>query len=163
MTMSNGLVRLCEESDLPALREREPHPDARFAEKHYALQQQGNYLFAVALSHEVIVGSCVLDIRPNSLRPELKNLWVYPEHRRQGAGSSLTRFLEKQAADQGFDEVFLGVDPDNYSAIPLYVDLGYSPTGHHREATYEWIDSAGVPHSRTQLDAVYRKSLLMRD
>lgn len=155
-------VRLCEESDLDTLRTHEPHPDAHFADKHFQLQQDGHYLYAVAFTDSLTVGTGVLDLRPAPLLPELKNLWVYPEHRRRGAGRALTEFLEGHARERGFDEVFLGVDPDNYSAIPLYLDLGYSPTGHHREAEYVWVDAHGESHSREQVDAIYRKSLLMQ-
>lgn len=160
-TKSQRFVRLCEESDLEALRLREPHPTAHFADKHFELQQEGAYLFAIAFIADEIVGSGVLDLRPGPLNPELKNLWVYPEHRRKGAGRALTEFLEEHAGQRGYEEVFLGVDPDNYSAIPLYLDLGYSPTGHHREAVYVWVDDSGESHSRKQMDAIYRKSLLM--
>lgn len=155
-------VRLCQESDLDTLRQHEPHPTAQFADRHFELQQEGYYLYAVAFIDSVTVGTGVLDLRQAPLVPELKNLWVYPEHRRQGAGRALTEYLETYALDRGFDEVFLGVDPDNYSAIPLYLDLGYSPTGHHREADYVWVDNQGEVHSRQQMDAIYRKSLLMQ-
>ncbi len=64
--------------------------------------------------------------------------------------------------ERGFEEVFLGVDPDNYSAIPLYLDLGYSPTGHHRRAEYVWFDERGETHRREQVDAIYRKSLMVQ-
>ncbi|WP_051209331.1 GNAT family N-acetyltransferase [Propionicicella superfundia] len=161
-TRSQTFVRLCDESDLEALRLREPHSSARFADKHFQLQQEGSYLYAVAFISDELAGTGVLDLRPGPLVPELKNLWVYPEHRRLGAGRALTEFLEEHAGQRGYEEVFLGVDPDNYSAIPLYLDLGYSPTGHHREAVYVWVDGAGESHNRKQMDAIYRKSLLMQ-
>lgn len=152
-------VRLCETNDLPLLRLNEPHPSARLAEKHLALQERGDYYFAVAHSGSRPLGTCVLDVR-DPLSPELKNLWVYPEARRMGAGRALTRYLEELATDLGYEEVFFGVDPDNAEAIPMYVSLDYSPTGNHRTANYTWVDKAGNTHERSQLDAVYRKSLL---
>lgn len=161
MTMSEVFVRLCEESDLESLRQREPHPTAQFADKHFRLQQSGHYLFALAWFEDQLGGTGVLDLREGALTPEMKNLWVYPEYRRRGAGKALTSFLESHAEQAGYDEVFLGVDPDNYSAIPLYLDLDYSPTGHHRQAEYVWIDSEGQTHTRSQVDAIYRKSLLI--
>jgi ribosomal protein S18 acetylase RimI-like enzyme len=160
---SDVFVRLCDETDLDALRARERYPEARLSDQHLRLQAAGDYLFALAVLDDVIAGTGVLDLRPGQLTPELKNLWVYPEMRRRGAGRALTEFLEEHAGRLGYDEVFLGVDPDNFSAIPLYLDLGYSPTGHHREAEYLWLDEAGEMKARIQLDAIYRKSLLMRD
>ncbi len=108
------LVRLCTTDDLDALGRREPHPNARYAEGHFERQQQGDYFFALAVRGDVQLGTSVLDCREdNLLQPELKSLWVYPESRRQGAARALTRFLEQQAIDLGFDEIFLRVDPQN--------------------------------------------------
>ncbi|MFT4295380.1 MAG: GNAT family N-acetyltransferase [Micropruina sp.] len=154
------LVRLCTASDLPELGRREPHPNARYAEGHFERQQQGDYYFAIAMRGDVQLGSSVLDCRAdNLLQPELKSLWVYPESRRQGAARELTRFLEQQAVELGFDEIFLRVDPQNAAAIPMYISLDYTPTGDHKLTTYEYVDGLGNTHSREEMDAIYRKSL----
>lgn len=155
-------VRLCTADDLDTLHAREPHPSARTAGAHFDRQQAGDYFFAVALREGEPLGTSVLDCGEGSLRPELKNLWVYPEHRRQGAARALTTFLERQAADLGYVEVFLKVNPDNEAAIPMYISLEYTPTGDHAVATYESVDADGTLHTTTQTDAVYRKSLLTR-
>lgn len=153
-------VRLCTEDDLPALGQREPHPNARYAEGHFLQQQHGNYLFAIATRGNDLLGSSVLDCRDDdSLQPELKSLWVYPQFRRLGAARSLTRFLEDQALERRFEEIFLRVDPQNEAAIPMYISLDYTPTGDHRLTTYEYVDGEGNTHSREQMDAIYRKSL----
>ena len=153
-------VRLCTAEDLPALSRREPHPNAHYADGHYQRQQQGDYLFALALRDSELLGTSVLDCRgDNLLQPELKSLWVYPEHRRQGAARALTRYLEEQALDLGFDEIFLRVDQQNAAAIPMYISLDYTPTGDHHLTTYEYVDGLGATHSREQMDAIYRKSL----
>jgi len=154
------LVRLCTEDDLQALGRREPHPNARYAEGHFQRQQQGDYFFAVAVRGNEQLGTSVLDCRSdNLLQPELKSLWVYPESRRKGAARELTRFLERQAVDLGFDEIFLRVDPQNAAAIPMYISLDYTPTGDHRLTTYQYVDGLGNTHSREEMDAIYRKSL----
>ena len=154
------LVRLCTTDDLDALGRREPHPNARYAEGHFERQQQGDYFFALAVRGDVQLGTSVLDCREdNLLQPELKSLWVYPESRRQGAARALTRFLEQQAIDLGFDEIFLRVDPQNAAAIPMYISLDYTPTGDHQLTTYEYVDALGNTHSREEMDAIYRKSL----
>jgi ribosomal protein S18 acetylase RimI-like enzyme len=153
-------VRLCTQDDLPALSRREPHANARYAQGHFERQQQGDYLFALAVRGADLLGTSVLDCRgDNLLQPELKSLWVYPEHRRVGAARSLTRYLEEQALDRGFDEIFLRVDPQNAAAIPMYISLDYTPTGDHHLTTYEYVDGLGASHSREQMDAIYRKSL----
>jgi ribosomal protein S18 acetylase RimI-like enzyme len=154
------LVRLCTEDDLQALGRREPHPNARYAEGHFERQQQGEYFFAIAVRGNEQLGTSVLDCRSdNLLQPELKSLWVYPESRRKGAARELTRFLERQAVDLGFDEIFLRVDPQNAAAIPMYISLDYTPTGDHRLTTYQYVDGLGNTHSREEMDAIYRKSL----
>lgn len=154
-------VRLCTAEDLPALKALEPHSAARI-DRHFDRQQAGGYYFAVAFREEEPLGTSVLDCGEGHLRPELKNLWVYPAHRRQGAARALTRFLERQAAELGFVEVFLKVNPDNEAAIPMYIGLDYTPTGDHAVTTYETVDAAGDLQTATQTDAVYRKSLLTR-
>lgn len=156
-------VRLCTAEDLPALHAREAHPSARTAQKHFDRQATGDYFYAVALRGDAPLGTSVLDCdRTSPLCPELKNLYVYPDLRRQGAARALTTFLEQQAAALGFVEVFLRVNPDNEAAIPMYIGLDYSPTGDHALTTYESVDSAGAVHITEQTDAIYRKSLLAR-
>ena len=152
-------VRLCEATDLDALGRLEPHPNAHYAKGHFERQQSGRYLFAVAWRGQEPLGTSVLDCRPSTLMPELKSLWVYPHARRQGAARALTRFLEQEAIELGFDEIFLRVDPHNAAAIPMYISLDYTPTGDHKLTQYESVDSSGERHIEEQLDAVYRKSL----
>lgn len=155
-------VRLCTEEDIEALQSREVHPNARIARRHLERQQAGDYYYAVAFRGSVALGTSVLDCREaGPLCPELKNLWVYPESRRQGAARALTTFLERQALDLGYVEVFLRVDPDNEAAIPMYIGLDYSPTGDHELTRYEAMDAEGVIRVTEQMDAVYRKSLRM--
>lgn len=163
MTQEIIQVRPCTPADLPALHALEPHPAAHLAQDHCERQARGDYLFVIAWRNGIPLGSSVLDWDPaNQWCPELKNLWVYPEHRRQGVARALTSSLEGAAAEHGFQEVFLRVDPNNAAAIPMYVGMDYSPTGHHVMTYYEWVDSAGALHAVEQQDAVYRKSLLAR-
>ncbi len=160
MAVEQITVRLTTRDDLEALHAREAHPDAHLAQRHFERQEAGDYFHALAERGGVILGTCVLDCdRSQSLCPELKNLWVYPESRRQGAARALTTFLEDRARELGFVEVFLRVDPDNEAAIPMYIGLDYTPTGDHVATAYEWLDAAGEHHSTEQTDAVYRKSL----
>lgn len=156
-------VRLSTADDLTALHAREAHPEAHLAQAHFERQQAGDYYFAIAERGDTILGFCVLDCDPSQpLCPELMSLWVYPEFRRQGAAAALTTFLEDRAAERGFVEVFLRVDPENAAAIPMYISLDYSPTGDHIFTTYETIGPDGTVSSTEQRDAIYRKSLLAR-
>ncbi|MDR3069507.1 MAG: GNAT family N-acetyltransferase [Propionibacteriaceae bacterium] len=161
--MTDIQVRLASVEDIPTLKVHEAHPNARFAEQHFERQQAGDYYLAVAFDEETLVGTCVLDCSAdNPLAPELKSLWVYPEHRRKGAARALTHYMEQQSAKLGFVEVFLRINPNDPDAIPTYISFDYRPTGDHFETAYEWVDAEGTRYSRFQDDAVYRKSLLAR-
>lgn len=155
-------VRLCDEADIPTLATYEPHASARYAEQHFALQQAGDYYFAVAFRGAEPLGTSVLDCRPGSLQPELKSLWVYPHARRQGVARELTRYLEEVAIQHDFPEVFLRVDPANEAAIPMYISLDYSPTGNHKKTSYEFVNDQGERQIREGMHAVYRKSMRLR-
>jgi GNAT superfamily N-acetyltransferase len=69
--------------------------------------------------------------------PEINNLWIDEGHRRQGLGTTLIRWLEELAIEEGFREIGIGVGlyPDYGSAQKLYCELGYVPDG--RGATYQ--------------------------
>jgi len=156
-------VRLCTTEDLLALQAREAHPLARIAQRHFDLQSAGDYYYVVAFRGDHPLGTCSMDAHQhNPLRPELMNLWVYPDSRRQGAAKEMTRFLEGKAAELGFVEVFLRVDPNNEAAIPMYISLDYTPTGDHMVTDYETVGPDGTVTTTEKTDAIYRKSLLTR-
>jgi ribosomal protein S18 acetylase RimI-like enzyme len=149
MTASNVEVRLCTPADLPKLSTREP--GASRAPEYLALAENGDFFFVAAFTPDEVAGYVALDCRPETeLAPEMRTLWVYPSFRRQGIGVLLTRAIEEIAAGQGYDEVKLGVDPENPAAIPMYIGLDYTPTGDHRTV---------IEDGAEQVEAIYRKSL----
>ncbi len=149
MTARDVEVRLCTPADLPKLSTREP--GATRAPEYLELAKQGNFFFVAAFAPDEVAGYVALDCRPETeLAPEMRTLWVYPGFRRQGLGVRLTRAIEQIAAAQGYDEVKLGVDPDNPAAIPMYIGLDYTPTGDHRVVLEDGAE---------QVEAIYRKSL----
>jgi ribosomal protein S18 acetylase RimI-like enzyme len=54
---------------------------------------------------------------------ELQQLWVQPEHRRQGLGAELVRAFEMRAREHGCTSFFL--ETFNFQAPHLYESLGY--------------------------------------
>lgn len=154
------VVRLVEERDLPALREHQARPDLNLVDVHFETAADGSMLFAAAFEDEQPLGTALLDVSEDyQWTPELRNMWVYPEARRRGAGRALSRWLEDQARRLGHEAVFLAVDPGNEKAIPLYISLGYSPTGEHM-----FIDDPEVPQVDEAMQpakhyAIYKKSL----
>ena len=153
-------VRRAQPSDLDALVAADPRPELGLPARRLAEQDAGTGIFAVAEIAGEVVGSGFLDFIDDELNPELKNLWVPPAQRRHGVGSALWRWLEERAAEAGHRQVFLAVDPQNFRAIPLFLELGYSPTGDH--LFMETPDSYQVlePDQPSNYHAIYRKSLL---
>lgn len=157
-------TRLATAEDLPALEANETAKTKGLSASYLELQARGDYYIVVALLDGDIAGRVILDCRTDvtPLVPEMKLLWVYPGARRQGLGAALTQHLEELAQELGYDEVFLGVTPDNPAAIPLYIGLGYAPTGDHRSAiNLSVIDGEGSLTDEP-IEAIYRKSLRIR-
>lgn len=154
--MTEISVRPCTRADLPTLRAFEPREGTLFSEQYFTRQEEGEFLFATAWDDEGPLGWGTLDLSDIPLQPQLGHLWVFPQARRRGVGRSLSEWLEDQARQRGFREVFLRVDPQNSAAIPLWIDLGYTPTGEHDLAT---DDATG----KTSHHAIYRKSLTIAE
>lgn len=58
--------------------------------------------------------------------PEIQDVFVLPERRRQGIASQLTRAAEAQARTRGWEPMSLSVSQEgNQSARLLYTKLGY--------------------------------------
>lgn len=156
-------VRLVEEADLPTLREHQARPELGLVDVHYKASQEGNLLFAVAVEDGEPLGTALLDIDPDyDWVPELRNMWVYPQARRRGAGRALSHWLEDQARERGFQAVYLAVDPNNERAIPLYVSLEYLPTGEHLFVDDPEVHQVEEGTTPAKHYAIYKKSLTAR-
>jgi ribosomal protein S18 acetylase RimI-like enzyme len=55
----------------------------------------------------------------------VSRLIVKEGYRRQGIGRKLVSFIMEEAKAQGYSELSIGVDLDNYPALKLYIDLGF--------------------------------------
>ncbi len=152
------VVRLVTVEDLPALRAKERRNDSQYvSDSRFTEAGSGEVLYVVALRDDVPMGTVMLDLSDGPMQPELRNMYVYPDARRQGIGRALDQYCEDHARALGYEELFLGVDPDNYQAIPLYLSLGFEPTGNHRFVTIE--NSEEGVGTVTFHDAIYRKQL----
>ena len=163
-TTPNVSVRLATVSDLPTLTDRESEAARGNAAEHLGLAGGGDYYLAMAFLGDEPAGHAALDAREdNELRPEVKSLYVYPSARRRGVGAAISRFLEEKAVELGFDEIFLGVTPDNPAAIPMYIGLDYTPTGEHRSAVNLGVlrldGDQIITGDDEPTEAIYRKSL----
>ncbi|WP_420175624.1 GNAT family N-acetyltransferase [Luteococcus sp. OSA5] len=158
--MSDVIARRAEERDLENLRANQPRPEIDLIGQRFKEMQDGTGILAVAEHEGQIVGSGFLDFIDKDLEPEVKNLWIYPEHRGLGAGQALWTWLEKRAAEADYKEVFLSVAPDNARAISLFLQLGYSPTGDHLIIENPSTHVVADPDQVSNRYAIYRKSLL---
>lgn len=150
-------VRRVTEADLAALREYEVRPD--LVDEHFQEQERGSLIFGLALEDNHPLGTALLDLSPEALVPELRNMYVFPHARRRGAGRALSTWIEDQARQLGHTAVFLAVDPNNERAIPLYVSLEYHPTGEHLLVEQPEVPQVDEDRQRSSHYAIYKKSL----
>jgi GNAT superfamily N-acetyltransferase len=62
--------------------------------------------------------------------PEIQDVFVLPERRREGIASRLTRAVEEAVRIRGFDRISLSVSAEkNDAAKQLYASLGYEDAG----------------------------------
>jgi len=149
-------IRLVRSDDLPALRALEDREDGFVCDRRFADAIAGASSYYIAVRADDPLGTVVLDLKPGPMQPELRNMYVYQHARRQGIGRLLDLHVENVVRDLGYEELFLGVDPNNYKAIPLYLSLGYEPTGDHRKVEG---DAPGAIPGEVFHDAIYRKRL----
>lgn len=155
------IVRRVEEADLEYLRANQARPDVNLVDEHYEAQEKGDLIFAVALDDDTPLGTTILDFSSEDLEPELRNMWVYPQARRKGAGRALSEWLEEEARKAGYEAVYLAVDPNNEKAVPLYVSLEYHPTGEHLFVEDPEVVQVEDGEASTHY-AIYMKSLTAR-
>ena len=55
----------------------------------------------------------------------MSRLIVKEGYRRQGIGRKLVSFIIEEAKTQGYSELSIGVDVENYPALKLYIDSGF--------------------------------------
>lgn len=155
-------VRRVEDGDMEYLRSNQARPDLELVDQHFERQEAGDLIFAIALEDDQPLGTAVLDFTSEDLRPELRNMWVYPEARRKGAGRALSRWLEDEARAAEYEAVYLAVDPNNEKAVPLYVSLEYHPTGDHLFVEEPEVEQVEEDEEASSHHAIYKKSLTAR-
>lgn len=156
-------ARLATAEDLPVLEANETDATRGLSKQYLEEQEKGDFYVVVGLLNDEVKGRVILDCRPDTVFiPEMKLLWVFPKARRQGLGAVMTTELERLAASLGYEEIFLGVTPDNPAAIPMYIGLEYTPTGDHRSAVNVSVIDPDMPLGDEPTEAIYRKSLKLR-
>ena len=102
------------------------------AAKFYHELETGNRTTYVYLVNGEFIGEIALVLDMNDPDYTIPNRRVYVsrlivkhEYRRQGIGRKLVDFITEKARSQGFTEMAIGVDLDNYPALKLYVEAGF--------------------------------------
>ncbi|EGY21006.1 hypothetical protein VD0002_g254 [Verticillium dahliae] len=71
---------------------------------------------------------CVDDV---ASKIELQRIYVSAAHHGQGVGKLLIHEAQRQAREQGFEHMWLGVWEENHKAAQMYAKLGFSVVGEH--------------------------------
>jgi GNAT superfamily N-acetyltransferase len=109
--------------------------DVALADEHLPLSRldtwrAGGSTYLVAWDDAVPVAHAHLAWTETELGvPELQDVYVVPERRREGHAAALTRAAERLAADGGHDRLSLSVGVGNEPARRLYAKLGYGDAG----------------------------------
>jgi len=101
-------------------------------------QEKGMAIYLVAWSDSIPVGHVLLEWSGTSDEPmrsqlnycsNLEDLFVVPQYRSKGVGSSLLRDAENRVNQNGYPQLGLGVAVDNTGARRLYQRQGYTDSG----------------------------------
>ena len=102
------------------------------AEKFYNELVSGERITFVYIENEEYIGEVSLvfdnedrDYTIPSQRIYLSRLIVKNEYRRHGIGTQLCEYAFQYAKENGYIEVSIGVDLDNFAALKLYQRLGF--------------------------------------
>ena len=91
-----------------------------------ARMHQGDGFYLVAWAGDEPLGHVHLALTDP---PELQDVYVRAEHRRQRVGTALLGRAEDEARARGFDRLSLGVSVDDGAAQAFYRRCGYVDTG----------------------------------
>jgi len=103
--------------------------------------------YLIAWNGEEPVGHAHLAWRGTHLRlPEIQDMFVLPELRERGIGTTLVHAAEQAARDRGWERISLSVSRDgNPTARRLYERLGYTDAGVAPVRTVGVIQLRGQP------------------
>jgi GNAT superfamily N-acetyltransferase len=91
--------------------------------------------------------------------PEVQDVFVLPERRREGIGRLLTRAAEEEARARGHDRISLSVSIDKPDVRRLYESLGYEDAGIEPVRVLGTIQLRGAPFAVDDTFLYLRKDL----
>ncbi len=122
IVQSHFIVRLAAANDLDTLTIHNYIPRERVARMIEQSQ------FAITEVNGVPVGYAGLDWLV-SVHPSLAMIWVFEEHRRQGIGAALLRFLENRRRESGFDTLYSSSQVDEVEPQAWHRRMGFEECG----------------------------------
>ena len=155
--VSRIMVRDAAEADVPALTAiKGAGTEALHRDRLRDALGAGFRYLVLVVDHDVIGFACLVMHRPAAWSdvddthylPQIVDLRVKEAHRGQGYGSAFVRAMERIAAEAGYRQLYLSVEPvRNPRAYALYQRLGFQPLQPeaYRES-WEFTDSAGILH-----------------
>tara|TARA_B100001989_G_scaffold243848_1_gene211950 strand:+ start:1093 stop:1623 length:531 start_codon:yes stop_codon:yes gene_type:complete len=125
------------------------YKDLGYYERSLERQNKGELEIITAMSDDNLLGYCIYNRQPKygyfkSLEiPEIQDLNVLPQYRKQGIGAAVIRFCEELGQLENHKEIGIGVGLDQSfgAAQRLYVKMGYVPDGY------------GISYDRKQIAA----------
>lgn len=134
-------IQICDESHLPALNQfaidAKHSIEDRYFETAFQEQLDKKRLIFLAFSDAVLVGYAHLNFFPQYVPflrmniPEIQDIIVHPNHRRQGIGEQLIKACEAEAKSRSMTDIGIGfgVSGNFGAAQRLYIRMGYIPDG----------------------------------
>ena len=89
---------------------------------NYVYSADGEFVAEISLVYEMNDSDYTIPGK----RAYVSRLVVKKSFRNRGIGKELVGFIKAEAKKQGFSEISLGVDLDNYYAIKLYTSEGFN-------------------------------------
>lgn len=150
-------VRDAVEADMPALTAIKGEGSEALHHDRLRDAQDASFRYLVLLADQEIIGfACLVFRRPaywsdaddTTHLPQIVDLKILETRRGQGYGSAFMHAIEHAAAQAGFAQLFLSVEPlDNPRAYALYQRLEYQPLQSEPYLkSWEFTDSAGIVH-----------------
>ena len=106
---------------------------ADLAKQFYRELLDGNRITYIFHAEEDFIGEISLVFDMGDLDYTVKNQRIYvsrlivkPEYRRKRIGRTLVDFAVQEAIRMGYSELSVGVDLDNYAALKLYFEAGFT-------------------------------------
>jgi ribosomal protein S18 acetylase RimI-like enzyme len=127
--------------DSGAYAEKEPEPD--YSEFEYFLvgKLDGKIIATGGIKEP---GRISEDIDKEDSTLEIKNMYVLPEHQRQGFGSQILKNLEDEAKNKNCDRMVLETAKVQRKALNFYKERGF-----------EKIGEKGIKYGNTRLELIF--------